>query len=71
MLKKIVLMLAVFAVTLLVLGLVGEGVVRVFFKDGTVMFPRYHTAAQYGEFRLRTIRPSSTMTRNRRSRATS
>jgi hypothetical protein len=60
MLKKIALMLVVFAATLLALGLVGEVVVRLFFKDGTVMFPRYHTAAQYGEYRLRTIRPSST-----------
>ena len=39
---------------------VGEGVVRFLYKDETVLFPRYHTDAQYGEFTLRKIRPDTT-----------
>ncbi len=31
---------------------VGEVAVRLLFKDETVLFPRYHTHAQYGEFTL-------------------
>jgi hypothetical protein len=33
--------------------------VRAFYKDKTVLFPRYHTDAQYAQFTLRTIRPDS------------
>ncbi|MDH3692823.1 MAG: hypothetical protein OEU36_25635 [Gammaproteobacteria bacterium] len=39
--------------------LAGEVVVRMLFKDSVVMFPRYHTDVQYGEFTLRRIRPNS------------
>jgi len=37
---------------------VGEGLVRVFLSN-TVLFPRYHTDAVYGDFTLRRLRPSS------------
>ena len=51
--------LAVVAVsTLLALG-AGELVVRALFKDGTVMFPRYHTDYRYGPYTLRGIRPNA------------
>lgn len=59
MLKKMGLGLAVFAASLLVLCLLGEVVVRALWGRDTVMFPRYHTKARYGEYLLRTVRPSS------------
>ena len=37
-----------------------EGVVRLMFKDTIVLFPRYQTDAQYGDFTLRKIRPNET-----------
>lgn len=37
----------------------GEFVVRVFYKDETELFPRYHTDYQYGRYTLRGIRPNS------------
>jgi GDSL-like lipase/acylhydrolase family protein len=60
MLKKAALGLAVFAASLLLFGLVGEIAVRALWGRDTVMFPRYHTKARYGEYTLRTIRPRST-----------
>jgi hypothetical protein len=38
---------------------IGEILARVVFKN-TVLFPRYHSAAQYGEYTLRRIRPDTT-----------
>lgn len=38
---------------------IAELVVRILYKDTTVMFPRYHTDAVYGDYTLRTIRPDS------------
>ncbi|MCP5348417.1 MAG: GDSL-type esterase/lipase family protein [Gammaproteobacteria bacterium] len=46
-------------VTLLLMFLVAEGVVRLMFRDSVPLFPRYHTKAQYGEYTLRTIRRNS------------
>lgn len=48
--------LAVFTVVLLLMLLLGEGVVRAFYGDGIVLFPRYHTDATYGDYTLRRIR---------------
>ena len=45
--------------TLAVMALIGEGVVRAFFKDDTALFPRYHTDYQYGRYALRGIRPGA------------
>jgi hypothetical protein len=59
-LKKLGMSLTAFAVSLLVFGLLGEVAVRALYGRDTVMFPRYHTKARYGEYLLRTIRPSST-----------
>ncbi len=40
--------------------LVAEFIVRSLFKEETVLFPRYHTDANYGQYKLRKIRPNST-----------
>ena len=45
--------------TLAITGLAGEAVVRLAFKQQTVLFPRYHTDYHYGEYMLRGIRPAS------------
>lgn len=37
--------------------LAGEVLLRAFYKERTVMFPRYHTDYRYGEYTLRGIRP--------------
>jgi hypothetical protein len=47
-----------FGVLILMFG-VAELVVRILYKDTTLMFPRYHTDAVYGDYTLRTIRPDS------------
>jgi hypothetical protein len=36
-----------------------EIVVRLLYKDQTVMFPRYHTGYQYGRYTIRGIRPNA------------
>jgi len=36
-----------------------ELIVRVLYADTIVLFPRYHTDAQYGEFTLRKIRSNA------------
>jgi hypothetical protein len=50
-----ILVLATFGV----MFIIGEGVVRLAFKEQTVLFPRYHTDYKYGEYTLRGIRPAS------------
>ena len=50
------LVLALFVTILLLL--ICEGVVRMFFKDQLYLMPRYHTAAQYDDVVLRKIRPN-------------
>ena len=45
--------------TLAITGAMGELVVRIAFKQQTVLFPRYHTDYQYGQYTLRGIRPAS------------
>lgn len=49
-------------VALVALGImcaIGEGVVRLMFKDRNVLFPRYHTDYHYGKYTIRGIRPNS------------
>ena len=48
-----------FAVTTAAMLLLGEWVVRILYADSTVLFPRYHTDVQYGDFTIRRIRPDS------------
>ena len=45
--------------TLSICGAIGELVVRVAFKQQTVLFPRYHTDYHYGDYTLRGIRARS------------
>lgn len=53
MMKKWLLSLAV-----LLTGLVAaEGVVRLLYRRTTVIFPRFHSDARYGEFTMRRLRP--------------
>lgn len=49
----------VFAITLILSFLLGEAAVRLLAGEDSVMFPRYHAAATYGEFRLRRLRPAT------------
>ena len=48
---------AVFALALAFM--LGEFLVRVLYKDETVLFPRYHTDYKYGPYVIRGIRPNS------------
>jgi hypothetical protein len=41
-------------------GLLCELLIRLTVKDRILLYPRYHTAASYGEYRLRRLRPNST-----------
>lgn len=47
------------AVGFLIAGLIAEAVLRGFFKDSITLFPRYHTVAEYGEYRIRRHRPNA------------
>ena len=44
---------------LVVSFLLGEGILRLFYRDQVLLFPRYHAAAQYGDFTLRRLRPNT------------
>src|SRR3954451_15931747 len=57
--KKLLGNLLLVLATLAICGSIGELVVRVAFKQQTVLFPRYHTDYQYGDYTLRGIRPQS------------
>ena len=46
-------------ISVLVALLIGEGIVRLMFKKQMVLFPRYHTDANYGDFKIRKIRPNA------------
>jgi hypothetical protein len=50
---------ALLFLSLTIAFLIGEAVIRMTIKDTVSLFPRYHTDAQYGDFKLRKIRPSS------------
>lgn len=51
--------LALMGLGFLIAALIAEVFLRVFFKDSITLFPRYHTVAEYGEYRLRRHRPNS------------
>lgn len=59
--KKSLLLSGVFLTLIVFAVLFGlaEMVVRILYKDETVMFPRYHTDVLYGDYTLRRIRPNS------------
>ena len=56
-LHNIMLNTGIILVSVIIALLLGEVVIRLLFKDEIVLFPRYHTDAQYGDFRLRKVRP--------------
>lgn len=47
-------------IALLIAFLIGEVVVRVAYGDEMVLYPRYHTDYEYGDYTLRGTRPNST-----------
>ena len=57
--KNILVNFGVFVLSLIIVCMIGEVIVRSFYKDKTVLFPRYHTDAQYGQFTLKKIRSNS------------
>lgn len=52
--------LIVLVISIIISLLLGEVVVRMALKDKMVLFPRYHSAANYGDFTLRRLRPNAT-----------
>jgi len=57
--KKLLTNVGIILITTLVMLAIGELIVRKLYGDEIVLFPRYHTDAQYGQFTLRKIRPNS------------
>ncbi len=57
--KNILINLGILLFSLGIAFMIGELVIRTFYKDKTALFPRYHTNAQYGQFTLRKICPNS------------
>jgi hypothetical protein len=57
--KKLLGNLLLVLATIAICGAIGEVVVRIAFKQQTVLFPRYHTDYHYGDYTLRGIRPKS------------
>ena len=51
--------ISVFCAVLAATLLLSEWIIRVLYADHTVLFPRYHTDVQYGEYTIRRIRPNS------------
>jgi len=58
--KKLAVNLAMALAALALAFFAAEMVVRWLMADTTVLFPRYHTGYQYGEYRLRGTRPNET-----------
>jgi hypothetical protein len=57
--KRLLAGAAVIASSTLLALAASEAVVRVLFKDQTVLFPRYHTDYRYGPYTLRGVRPNA------------
>lgn len=45
-------------VSVIIALLIGEWIVRILYKDKIVLFPRYTTGVQYGDYTIRRIRPN-------------
>ncbi len=58
--KKAVINISLLTAVTLSMLLLCEVFVRALYGDTTVLFPRYHTDVQYGEFTIRGIRPNAT-----------
>ena len=61
-LKKLLYTLLLVAVSSLVGLLIGEGIIRLLYKDKIVLFPRYFTDRWVGTYHLRRMRPSMEFT---------
>jgi len=57
--KNYVVNIGIALFTIILCCFVAEGVIRILKKDTMVLFPRYHTDATYGEYRIRRMRPNS------------
>jgi len=57
--RKYVVNIGIALFSILLCCIVAEGVIRILKKDTMVLFPRYHTDAKYGEYRIRRLRPNS------------
>jgi len=58
-LKSVCANLLLMAIVALIALLIAEAAVRYLYKDQVVMYPRYQTAASYGDFTIRKLRPNS------------
>lgn len=57
--KKYIVNMGIALFSILLCCIVAEGVIRILNKDTMVLYPRYHTDAKYGEYRIRRLRPNS------------
>ena len=57
--KNLLVNFGICVIALVLVIVAGEIIVRLLYKDQTVLFPRYHTDAHYGQYRLRKIRPNA------------
>lgn len=61
-LKKIVYSAILVLLSIGLALLIGEGVIRLLYRDSMVLFPRYFTDRWYGDYHLRRARPNMTFT---------
>lgn len=54
--------LLIFSISIITGLLIGEVIIRLMYKKDMVLYPRYHTDAIYGDFKIRRIRPDMTFT---------
>ncbi|MEO6454305.1 MAG: SGNH/GDSL hydrolase family protein [Ginsengibacter sp.] len=54
--------LVIFSISIIIGLLIGEMIVRLIFKKDMVLYPRYHTDAQYEKFKIRRVRSDMTFT---------
>lgn len=57
--KNLIFGTIVVVISLTLAFLLGEMIIRILYGENMNMFPRYHTAAEYGPFQVRKIRPDS------------
>jgi len=57
--KRVIGNLLLMSVVTVITLLTAEAAVRMMYKDSVWMYPRYQTAAHYGQYAIRTLRPNS------------
>jgi GDSL-like lipase/acylhydrolase family protein len=57
--KRLIANLALTAAAFTLAFLLGEGAVRLLYKQDSILFPRYHTDYHYGRYAIRGIRPNA------------